>query len=103
MSMKIKFGPLASSEIEVMLESSEGSGCEVAKSIRAKRHGDVFDLTNEEAAYLVERLYNDAERVAEACGPSAGRAFERAGDKLDGLLRQTTGTESSAANSSPQL
>ena len=107
--MKIKFGSVTSSEIDVMLTASMESGCTTSKAILDKcrevgrSRGYEYDLTPEEAKYLVERLYEEAERVAEACGDAAGRAFEAAGNKLAGMLRQTTGIGSSVANSSHRL
>jgi hypothetical protein len=107
--MKIKFGSVTSSEIDVMLTASMESGDATAKSILDKcrevgrNRGYEYDLTPEEAKYLAGRLCEDADRVAEACGEAAGRAFETAGEKLAGMLRQTSGTESSAVNSSPRL
>ena len=103
--MKIKFGSVTSSEIDVMLTASMESGEPVAKAILEKRRevgrnrGYEYDLTPAEAEYLMERLYGDADRVAEACGEAAGRAFEAAGEKLDGMLRRTTGTPSNPVNS----
>jgi hypothetical protein len=103
--MKIKFGSVTSSEIDVMLTASMESGDATAKAILDKCHevgrnrGYEYDLTLEEAKYLVDRLYEDAERVAEACGDAAGRAFESAGSKLAGMLRRTTGTPSNPVNS----
>ena len=88
-----------------MLTASMESGDQIANSILGKcrevgrNRGYEYDLTTEEAAYLSERLMEDAERVAEACGDPAGRAFEKAGERLAGMLHQTTGTESSAVNS----
>lgn len=88
-----------------MLTASMESGDATANSILDKcrevgrNRGYEYDLTPEEAKYLVERLYEDVERVAEACGEAAGRAFEAAGEKLAGMLRQTTGTLSNPVNS----
>ena len=90
--MKIKFGQVTSSEIDVMLTASMESGEPLAKSILAKcrevgrDRGCEYDLTLEEAKYLVECLYGDADRVAESCGEAAGRAFERAGEKLEATV-----------------
>lgn len=88
-----------------MLTASMESGEPIAKGILNKcrevgrNRGYEYELTPEEAKYLVERLYEDSERVAEACGEAAGRAFEAAGEKLAGMLRRTTGTPSNPVNS----
>jgi hypothetical protein len=87
--MKIKFGAVTSSEIEVMLDATSEP---IAKSILVKYHanggnGHEFDLTVSEAVYLRDNLWGDCERVAEACGNAAGRAFEAAGTKLDELIK----------------
>lgn len=66
-----------------MLTASMESGDATAKSILDKCRGYEYDLTPEEAQYLVNRLYGDADRVAEACGEAAGRAFEAAAEKLE--------------------
>ena len=85
--MKIRFGDITSSEIAVMLEASSESGEPLAESILVKKKGNWFDLTNSEAEYLRDNLNGDADRVAQACGDAAGRAFEKAGEKLDQLIQ----------------
>lgn len=90
--MKVRFGAITSSEIEVMLTASMESGDATAGAILAKsrevgwNRGCEYDLTPEEARYLVQRMYEDADRVGEACGEAAGRAFERGAEKLESLI-----------------
>ena len=93
--MKIKFGPVTASEIEVMLDAAQSDP--IAASILAKYYANggvtrrEFVLSTEEAEYLRDNLWGDADRVAQACGDAAaGRAYEKAGDNLDTLIKRET-------------
>lgn len=90
--MKIRFGAVVCEEIEVMLTASAESGtAPLAKSILDKyRGGAEFDLTPEEAVYLRDNLWGDADRVSMGRSEAAGRAFEKAGDKLDQSIKRLT-------------
>lgn len=91
----IKLGAMTSGELDVLLTASMESGSEpLAKPILDSRRslgwrkGDEYTLTLEQAKYVSERLQGDADRVAEACGEAAGRAFEKAGEKLDAMIAE---------------
>lgn len=86
--MKITFGNVTSSEIEVMLTASAESGDAIAQSIVNHSKGREYELTVLEAIYLRDNLWGDADRVAEGVSEAAGRAFERAGDKLNDLIQR---------------
>lgn len=77
------FGPITDGEVDVMLGASDESGsCPMATAILAQRTRTSWPMTLEQAEWLAREMVNEAPRVSEACGDSAGAAFERAGNKL---------------------
>lgn len=84
------FGPVTGSEINIMLTAAMEGGDTTAGQIMSKCE-EVgkrwkFVINRPQAEYLVERLLGDADRVSQACGDAAGRAFEKAGEKLERLI-----------------
>jgi hypothetical protein len=99
--IKVRFGPITSSEIDVMLTAAMESGDQTAESILKKcrevgrNRGYEYELTFDEANYLSLRLFEDSERVGMACGEAAGRAFEAAGERLYETMVRARGRGSS--------
>jgi hypothetical protein len=82
-TIDITFGDVTASEIDVMLEASSGSDVQIAKDILdARKTTRRFLLTIEQAKYLGQQLVDEADRVSQGCSESAGRAFEKAGERL---------------------
>lgn len=94
--IKVKFGEVTCSEAEVMLNASAESGTNpMAESILTRYYElggctrREFELTREQAEYLRDEFSNESDRVAMGAGEAAGRAFEKAGEKLDKILNPT--------------
>ncbi len=85
--IKIRFGEVTASEIDVMLEASAGSNEQIARDILDSRTSSRdFVLTKEQAEYLADQLVNEADRVSQGASEAAGRAFEKAGERLAAMI-----------------